>query len=68
MHGEAQLGTVGLLDPDLAGHEVTHQRGMPVEDRQGPVGRRQDDRRGTTGEQGLFGRDDLQAEDTVVGH
>ena len=67
MHGQADQGAVGLLDPHLAGHDVAHQRRVAVEHGQGAVGGRQDDRRGAAGEKGLLGRDDLDAED-AVGH
>ena len=67
MHRQAHQGALRLLDLHLAVHDVAHQRSVAVEDREGPFRGGQHDRGRAAGEEGLLGRDDLHAEDTV-GH
>ena len=67
MHGQTHEGPFGLLDLHLAVHDIAHQGRVAVEHGEGPFGGGQHDRGRATGEEGLFGRDDLHAED-AVGH
>ena len=67
MHGQAHQGPVGLLDLHLTGHHVAHQRRVAVKHRERALRGGEHDGRGAAGQEGLLGRDDLHAEDTV-GH
>ena len=67
MDRQADQRALRLLDLDLAVHHIAHQGCMAVEDREGPLRGGQHDRGGAPGEEGLFRRDDLHAED-AVGH
>ena len=64
---ESDLKIVGQIHLDQAGDHVADEGGVPVEHGERAFGRRQDDRGGPAGDEGLLGRDDLHAED-VVGH
>ena len=67
MHRQEHQGPLRLLDLHLAVHHVAHQRRVAVENGEVPLGGGQHDGGRTTGEEGLFGRDDLHAKD-AVGH
>ena len=68
MDGQAHQHAVGLLDLELAGHDVAHERRVSVEHGEGTFGGGQHHRARTAGQERLLGRDDLEAEDVVVGH
>ncbi len=67
MHRQPDERAFSLLDLHLALRDIAHQGGVAVEDREVPLRGGQHDRGRTAGEEGLFGRDDLHAED-AVGH
>ena len=67
VHGQAHQGALRLLDLHLAMDDVTDQRSVAVENREGTFRRGQHDRRRAAGEEGLLGCDDLHTEDTF-GH